>query len=150
MPVTCSSRQKYGFLHTFKASQMLLMRGDFLHAGVPSAVPRGHLKFYPQPEAGWKLPCTFWNRKNSDRISFLWQGSYPPCAYPFVHSPDLGGQFVVSYPVRNTMLLRFPFTEKDCKVLGVEYVPPGDLDKEERAKLKKTLSSQLNMGMYNV
>jgi hypothetical protein len=48
------------------------------------------------------------------------------------------------------MLLRFPFTEKECKVLGVEYVPPGDFDKEERAKLKKILSSQLNMGIYNV
>ncbi len=149
-PITYSSRQKYGFLHTFKASQILLMRGDFVHAGVPSTVPRGHMKFYPQPEAGWKLPCTFWNRKNSDRISFLWQESYPPCAYPFLHSPDLAGQFVVSYPVRNTMLLRFPFTKDECKVLGIEYVPPGEFDKEERAKLRKTLSSQLNMGIYNV
>jgi hypothetical protein len=148
--VTYSSRQKYGFLHTFKASQILLMRGDFLHAGMPLTVPRGHMKFYPQPEAGWKLPCTFWNRKNSDRISCLWQGAYPPCAYPFVHSPDLGGQFVVSYPVRNTMLLCFPFTPDECKVLGIDFVPPGEFDKEDRAKLKKTLSSQLNMGIYNV
>jgi hypothetical protein len=62
----------------------------------------------------------------------------------------MGGQFVVSYPVRNTQLLRFPYTEKECKILGIDYVPPGECAKEERAKLKKTLSSQLNMGIYNV
>jgi hypothetical protein len=65
----------------------------------------------------------------------------------------LGGQFVVSYPVRNTMLLRFPFTQEECKELGIEFLPAGEFDKEERAtliKLKKTLSSQWNMGIYNV
>jgi hypothetical protein len=67
-----------------------------------------------------------------------------------VSYPNLGGQFVVSYPVRNTMLLRFPFTQEECKELGIEYLPPGEFDKEERAKLKKTLSSQLNMRIYNV
>jgi hypothetical protein len=31
---------RYGFLHTFESHQMLLMRGDFVHAGVPSNIPR--------------------------------------------------------------------------------------------------------------
>jgi hypothetical protein len=44
---------KYGFLHTFQPDQIIFLRGDFVHAGVPSKVPRGHFKFYPHPEAGW-------------------------------------------------------------------------------------------------
>jgi hypothetical protein len=44
---------KYGFLHAFAPDQIVFLRGDFVHAGVPSAVPRGHMKFFPLPEAGW-------------------------------------------------------------------------------------------------
>jgi hypothetical protein len=44
---------KYGFLHTFRKDQIIFMRGDFVHAGVPSKVPRGHIAFYPSVNAGW-------------------------------------------------------------------------------------------------
>ena len=30
---------KYGFLHTFRPDQIIFLRGDFIHAGVPSRVP---------------------------------------------------------------------------------------------------------------
>ncbi len=53
LPDPFSNSNKYGFLHTFKASQMLFMRGDFVHAGVPSPIPRGHMKFFPMNDAGW-------------------------------------------------------------------------------------------------
>ncbi len=43
---------RYGFLHTFEAHQLLLMRGDFVHAGVPSTIPRGHMEFFPLHGAG--------------------------------------------------------------------------------------------------
>ncbi len=44
---------KYGFLHTFRPDQIVFLRGDFVHAGVPSPIPRGHFAFYPSVAAGW-------------------------------------------------------------------------------------------------
>ncbi len=44
---------KYGFLHTFHKDQIVFLRGDFVHAGAPSKVPRGHIAFYPSVNAGW-------------------------------------------------------------------------------------------------
>jgi hypothetical protein len=44
---------KYGFLHTFRSYQIVFLRGDFVHAGVPSPVPRGHFAFCPSVSAGW-------------------------------------------------------------------------------------------------
>ena len=35
----------YGFMHTFAAKNMLIMRGDFVHAGGPGCSPRAHLEF---------------------------------------------------------------------------------------------------------
>ncbi len=40
---------KYGFLHTFATHQIVFLRGDFVHAGIPSPVPRGHMKFFSLP-----------------------------------------------------------------------------------------------------
>ena len=37
----------YGFMHTFEPHQILFMRGDQVHAGVPSPTPRGHMEFFP-------------------------------------------------------------------------------------------------------
>ena len=54
LPDPLSKNNKYGFLHTFKASQMLFMRGDFLHGGVPSTLPRGHMKFFQAPKPAGK------------------------------------------------------------------------------------------------
>ncbi len=36
----------YGFEHRFKAKNMLLMRGDFVHAGRPGRNPRAHMEFF--------------------------------------------------------------------------------------------------------
>ncbi len=57
LPEPFRNTNKYEFLHTFKASQMLLMRGDFVHAGVPSTVPRGIWRFiHSQKQAGSESP----------------------------------------------------------------------------------------------
>ena len=109
---------KYGFLKTFKPTSLVLMRGDFVHAGGISKEPRCHMEFYPKPEAGKVHNHThhYWledmrsaadNRKYA--TSFLWQGSHFPFAYPFVtYKPNAKGQIrtVISYPpeVTSTIL----------------------------------------------
>ena len=45
-------RNDYGFLHMMTASSLLLMRGDFVHAGGISWRPRCHMEFYPRLGAG--------------------------------------------------------------------------------------------------
>ncbi len=45
-------KNDYGFLHTLKASSLLLMRGDFIHAGRISWRPQCYMKFYPRVGAG--------------------------------------------------------------------------------------------------
>jgi hypothetical protein len=150
LPKPFSNTNKYGFLHTFKASQMLLMRGDFVHAGVPSTVPRGHMAFYPQPEAGWKRESSFWNRKNWEKVTFMWQGAYPPFGYPCVSSPDISGIHLVTYPVVYTTLLRYPYSQAECTVLGIPYVAQTDEEKDERTALKRKVKAQLAYGVYNV
>ncbi len=37
----------YGFLHTFESHQILWIRGDRTHAGVPSNLARRHMEFLP-------------------------------------------------------------------------------------------------------
>ncbi len=37
----------YGFMHEFNADQIVFMRGDFVHASVPSTATRGHMEFFP-------------------------------------------------------------------------------------------------------
>jgi hypothetical protein len=43
---------EYGFMHTFAADQIVFLRGDCVHAGVPSPVPRCHYEFFPRLSAG--------------------------------------------------------------------------------------------------
>jgi hypothetical protein len=64
---------RYGFLHTFEAHQLLLMRGDFVHAGVPSPIPRGHMEFFPLHGAGWTRRPAYWARKGYQQVAFPWQ-----------------------------------------------------------------------------
>jgi hypothetical protein len=45
---------EYGFLHTFEPHQIVFLRGDQTHAGIPSPVPRGHMEFFPLPQAGYE------------------------------------------------------------------------------------------------
>jgi hypothetical protein len=149
-PEPYSNANKYGFLHTFEAHQMLLMRGDFVHAGVPSSVPRGHMKFFPTAEAGWNQENSYWHRKGWESVSFLWQGSHPPFGYPHVGTPDLSGKQVVTYPVAYTKLLRFPFTLEECAVMGIPFEEQLEEDKSKRAALKKKVVAQLALCVFNV
>jgi hypothetical protein len=92
-------KNDYGFLHTMKATSLLLMRGDFIHAGGISWHPRCHMKFYPRVAAGlvkgqaqqyWLGPhfqCDLDEEKWKDsqvEQSFLWQHYLHPFAYPKV------------------------------------------------------------------
>jgi len=148
-PDPYSNTSKCGFLHTFKAHQMLFMRGDFVHAGVPSNVPRGHMKFFPSAEAGWKRSSSYWNRKGWENVTFMWQGAHPPFGFPCVGSPDLSGLHVVTYPVAYTKLLRYPYTAQECELLGIVYEPLSDAEKKERTALKRKVVAQLAHGVYN-
>ncbi len=44
---------KHGFLHKFKPRSLLLMRGDFVHAGGTSKLPRCHMDFSRYPLQVW-------------------------------------------------------------------------------------------------
>ena len=92
-------KNEYGFLHTMTASSLLLMRGDFIHAGGISCRPRCHMKFYPRVAAGlvkgqsaqyWLRPqfqCDIDDEKwkdSQDEKTFLWQHFLHPFAYPKV------------------------------------------------------------------
>lgn len=150
LPDPFSNANKYGFLHTFEPHQILLMRGDFVHAGVPSPIPRGHMKFFPNAEAGWNQENAFWQRKGWEQTSFLWQGSHPPFGYPHISNPDLSGFQIVHYPVAYTKMLRFPYTREECAILGVPYEEPTAEDKARRTASKKKAVAQLALCVFNV
>jgi hypothetical protein len=90
---------KHGILHTFNSHTLVLMRGDFVHAGGVSKMPRCHMQFFPKPNAGfvhghahhfWLDPefrCDIEHIPEDDNdleASFLWQGPHFPFAYPVV------------------------------------------------------------------
>ena len=101
---------KYGFLHTFNPSDLLIMRGDFVHSGGILKDPRCHMEFYPLPEAGLVHGHThhYWlqdkNTRNVTRkwaTSFLWQGPHFPFAYPlasFTKNSKQQVRTMISYP----------------------------------------------------
>jgi hypothetical protein len=150
LPDPFSNSNKYGFLHTFRADQILLMRGDFVHAGVPSTVPRGHMKFFPSAEAGWNQENAYWHRKGWEAVTFLWQGGHPPFGYPHIGTPDLSGKQVVHYPVGYTKMLRFPYTPDECELLEIPFEAPTEDDKAKRTALKKKAVAHLALCVYNV
>jgi hypothetical protein len=93
---------KYGFLHTFKPTSLLLMRGDCVHAGGVSKAPRCHTKFFPLPKAGivhdhyhhyWlEVPSAEEEGRKID-TSFLWHGPHFPFAYPYAsYHPNSRGR----------------------------------------------------------
>ena len=97
LPKGKHGKNDYGFLHTIPATALLLMRGDFIHAGGASWLPRCHMKFYPNIEAGlvkghshhyWLKPdfqCDVDDETHEDsqyEKSFLWQHYSFPFAYP--------------------------------------------------------------------
>ena len=89
-------RIEYGILHTLPPSALLLMRGDFVHAGGAWWEPRCHMKFFPRTEAGlirerddhyWLLPKfkTDISEETDDtnvEHVFLWQHYTFPFGFP--------------------------------------------------------------------
>ena len=118
-------------MHTFRADQITFMRGDFVHAGVPSNIPRGHMEFYPLHAGGWERRYPFWLRGAPD-TTFAWQTPSFPFAYPDVGTPNELGHMALCYPVATTEALQLPLrNETPC-------VP-----KKTRIAMKKRMSAQL-------
>jgi hypothetical protein len=108
LPKGKHGKNDYGFLHTLPPTALLLMRGDFIHAGGASWFPRCHMKFYPTVNAGtvkghshhyWLDPdfqCDLDEERFKDsqvESSFLWQHYTFPFAYPtstWVHNKKNG------------------------------------------------------------
>ena len=97
LPKGKHGKNDYGFLHTLPPTALLLMRGDFIHAGGASWLPRCHMKFYPTVHAGlvkghthhyWLHPdfqCNLDEEtypESQVEQSFLWQHYTFPFAYP--------------------------------------------------------------------
>ena len=80
----------------------------------------------------------------------MWQGAHPPFGYPCVSSPDISECHLVTYPVVYTNLLRYPYSEAECQVLGIPYVAQTEDEKAERTALKRKVVAQLAYGVYNV
>jgi len=119
---------KYGFLHTFGPTSLVLMRGDFVHAGGICKEPRCQMEFFPLPAAGRVHGHEHHYWLEEDRLeeevardfetSFLWQGPHFPFAYP-----------LASYK-RNTMgrmrtVLSYPPDVTEC-ILEQEKTAQGD------------------------
>jgi hypothetical protein len=122
---------EYGFMHTFQPDQILFMRGDFVHAGVPSTIPRGHMEFFPLHAAGWQRRNPFWLRPAAD-TTFAWQNPTFPFAYPDVGTPNEQGSMVVNYPVATTEALQLPLKNEASTI-----------SKKVRLAMKKRMSAQL-------
>jgi hypothetical protein len=115
-------QRHYGFLHRFAASNMLIMRGDFVHAGAPGTTPRGHLEFFPREAAGWSRKRSFWNLKsNKIHPTFLWQKPTYPFAYPSASEPNDDGDVVITYPPFMTSILPTPLSEIQWHKEGLLY-----------------------------
>ena len=68
--------------------------------------------------------------------------------YIYVARNNLAGVHVVTYPVEFTKLLRYPYTEKECELLGIAFEPLSDEDISERKALKKKAVGQLAYGIF--
>ena len=125
--------RSYGFEHTFGPKQMLLMRGDFVHAGGPGRNPRGHLEFFPRETAGWNRKRSWWNLKGGKMApTFLWQKPTFPFGFPNVTEPDVNGDIVMTYPPSLTKLLKTPMSQKQCETEGILYIPESKKVRHER------------------
>jgi hypothetical protein len=96
LPRSQRGKQEYGIFHTFSPTALLLMRGDFVHAGGAMWHPRCHMKFFPRTSAGlvWGRNDNYWLLPNFKQdISqettastveqvFLWQHYNFPFAFP--------------------------------------------------------------------
>jgi hypothetical protein len=147
LPKGSRGKNEYGFLHTMKKTSLLLMRGDFIHAGGISWFPRCHMKFFPRVEAGlvngqimnyWQRPsyqCDIDEpRKGSDvEHSFLWQHYVFPFAYPktvyTVNKVTKEVEKVVSYiPAITHGLLDDDKVDRQRARNKVRYMPDNDFE----------------------
>jgi hypothetical protein len=119
LPAT-GGQYKHGFLHRFPSEALILMRGDFVHAGGVVSDPRCHMEFYPKVPAGLVFDHAhhYWLEEdfrcnideppqdedkaliNTD-ASFLWQGLSFPFAYPvaeYVENTNGKVRTVLTYP----------------------------------------------------
>ena len=119
------TKMSHGFLHKFKPTSLLLMRGDFVHAGGTSKHPRCHMEFFPLEAAGlvhdhahhyWLEPsfkCDINERSGDENdtrpeTTFLLQGTQFPFAYPFAsYEKNSKGRMrtVLTYPPHVTKYL---------------------------------------------
>ncbi len=135
-------------LHRFDAKNMLLMLGDFVHAGAVGTTPRAHMEFFPLEGAGWtrkKSPWTYTAASQQDKYqpTYLWQLPSCPFGYPSVTSPDpKNGNMLVSYPASTTSFLRLPFTAKMCLEDNIEYKEDTTVVLEARRKEARRIDGQ--------
>ncbi len=123
----------YGFEHRFKAKNMLLMRGDFVHAGGPGRNPRAHMEFFPRESAGWNRKRSFWMQKNVKvQPTFLWQKPTYPFGFPSAAEPDHDGDIVITYPPQLTKNLLKPFSKKQCNAETILYIRESKRTKQIR------------------
>jgi hypothetical protein len=134
-------RRTFGFLHTFQPLNMVFMRGDFVHAGAVGPNPRGHMEFFPRPQAGWTRPRSWWNNKHSGPPpTFLFQKPTFPFAFPYASTPDpLTGDVVLTYPVDLTQKLLVPLTDKQCVDENIPFVP----ETREASRKRKQACSEV-------
>jgi hypothetical protein len=113
-------QHKHGFLHRFSPESLVLMRGDFVHAGGVATDPRCHMAFPPKPGAGlvFNHEHHYWLEKKFDcsidalptpddnelphiDASFLWQGGTFLFAYPLAHYEENAHGYmrtILTYP----------------------------------------------------
>jgi hypothetical protein len=123
LPKSARGKNEYGILLTLPPTALLLMRGDFVHAGGAQLFPRCHMKFYPRLEAGrvkqgddnyWLLPnfkkdiSEETTLQNAEHV-FLWQHYTFPFGYPHTERTFNAKQGcvdeVVTYPPELTKRL---------------------------------------------
>jgi hypothetical protein len=129
--------------YTFGPQNLLLMRGDFVHAGGQGVNARAYMKFCPRETAGWTRQRSFWNLSgNKMHSTFLWQKPTYPFGFPSVTEPEANGNIVITYPPRNTRLLRTPMSKKQCVDDGLLYVPEAKHTRHARRALCAKLQYQ--------
>jgi len=133
----------YGFEHTFHQNNLLLMRGDFVHAGGAGMHARAHMEFFPRETAGWQRKKSFWNLKsNKVHATFLWQHPTFPFAFPYASEPDADGDINITYPPQLTRVLKLPFTKKQCKAEGILFIAESKRLRQKRREECAKIQSQ--------
>ena len=97
---------------------MLVMRGDFTHAGGLQRENghRCHMAFYPTVRAGWRDPAAYWlsdgfrnpDREDAAPTSFVCQNHTYPFAFPVASTACDGiesDERLITYPPDTTDML---------------------------------------------